>query len=155
MIALVGVALVIIGTFLPIVEFDFGGVGAAVDDSVNGWSSDINDGPIHAVVALIPLAMGILALRDRTRTWVKVLLIVSAVIGFFWVFVRFADISGSLEDGGAGAVVAEVADPGVGLYVISIGWLLVLVAGIVAKSGTPSPVAVAPYAQPYPPPPAA
>ena len=157
MIALAGVALVLIGTFLPIVEFDFGSgsFSGAVDDSVNGWSGDINDGPIHLIVALVPLAMGIRVLRNRTKTWVKVLLIISAVIGFFWVVVRFADISGSLEEGGAGDFVAEVADPGVGLYVITVGWVLVLVAGIVAKANKPPPIVAAPYAQPYPPPPAA
>ena len=154
MIALAGVALVLVGTFLPIVEFDFGGLAGGVDDSVNGWSSTINDGPIHLVVGLVPLAMGILALRNRTRRWVKVLLILSAVIGFFWVSVRFADISGSLEeDTGTSDLVAEVTDPGTGLYVITVGWVLVLVGGLVATSIKPTPATAAPYAQPYPPPP--
>lgn len=151
-IALFAVALVIIGTFLPIVEFN--GLGGALDDSLNGWSGDINDGPIHVVVCVVPLVMGILALMNRARVVVKVLLIISALIGFFWVSVRFADISGSLEEGSTGAFVAAVADPGVGLYLITFGWVLVLVAGIVAKAGKPRPVA-APYGQPYQPPPVA
>ncbi|HEY5886840.1 MAG TPA: hypothetical protein VIT24_03880, partial [Acidimicrobiales bacterium] len=113
----------------------------------------INDGPIHVVVGLVPLVMGILALMNRARVAVKVLLIVSAVIGFFWVFARFADISGSLEEGDAGAFVAEVADPGVGLYVMTIGWVLVLVAGIVATAAKPRTAPAAPYAQAYPSPP--
>jgi hypothetical protein len=154
-IALLGVALVVIGTFLPIVEYDLGSLGAGIEDSVNGWSDAINDGPIHVVVGLVPLVMGILALMNRARVAVKVLLIVSAVIGFFWVFVRFADISGSLEEGDASAFVAEVADPGVGLYVIAAGWVLVLVAGIVATARKPRPVPAAPYAQAYPSPPGA
>jgi uncharacterized membrane protein len=152
-IALLGVALVVIGTFLPIVEYDLGSLGAGIEDSVNGWSDAINDGPIHVVVGLVPLVMGILALMNRARVAVKVLLIVSAVIGFFWVFVRFADISGSLEEGDVSAFVAEVADPGVGLYVIAAGWVLVLIAGIVATAKKPRPVPAAPYAQAYPPPP--
>lgn len=151
-IALLGVALVVLGTFLPIVEYDLGGLGAGIEDSVNGWSDAINDGPIHVVVGVVPLVMGILALMNRARVVVKVLLIVSAVIGFFWVFVRFADISGSLEEGDASAFVAEVADPGVGLYVIAVGWVLVLIAGIVATAKKPRPVPAAPYAQAYPPP---
>jgi uncharacterized membrane protein len=92
---------------------------------------------------------------NRARVAVKVLLIVSAVIGFFWVFVRFADISGSLEEGDASAFVAEVADPGVGLYVMTVGWVLVLVAGIVATAAKPRPAPAAPYAQAYPSPPGA
>ncbi|MET0882606.1 MAG: zinc ribbon domain-containing protein [Acidimicrobiales bacterium] len=154
-IALLGVALVVIGTFLPIVEYDLGSLGAGIEDSVNGWSDAINDGPIHVVVGLVPLVMGILALMNRARVAVKVLLIVSAVIGFFWVFVRLADISGSLEEGDVSAFVAEVADPGVGLYVIAAGWVLVLIAGIVATAKKPRPVPAAPYAQAYPSPPGA
>ena len=144
--AIVAVLMVFVGTFLPIIDFDFDGVGS----SANGWGDGINDGPIHTVVLLVPLAMGILSLLNRARVLVKVLLLVSALIGFFWVLVRFADISGSLEeDEGFGAFVAEASDPGVGLYVILAGWVLVLVAGIVAKAGKPR-VAAAPYGQPYP-----
>ncbi len=130
-----------IGTFLPIVEFDSGTIIGATGDSFNGWSGDINDGPIHVVFGLIPLLMGILVLKNGARTWMKVLLIISAVIGFFWVSVRFADISGSLEEGAVGELAAEVLDPGVGLYVITLGWVLVLVAGIVAKAVKALPVA--------------
>jgi hypothetical protein len=149
--AILAVLLVFVGTFLPIIQFDFAGV----DETANGWGGDFNDGPIHTVVLLAPLAMGILALLNRARVAVKVVLLVSALIGFFWVAVRFADISGSLEeDEGLGAFVAEASDPGVGLYLILFGWVLVLVAGIVAKAGRPKPAA-APYGQPYPGAPAA
>lgn len=150
-IALFAVVLVLIGTFLPIVEFN--GLGGALDESLNGWNSDIHDGPIHAVVCIAPLVMGILALMNRARVAVKIVLIISALIGFFWLSIRYADISGSLEENGTGAFVAAVADPGVGLYLMTLGWVLVLVAGLVAKAGSPRPVA-APYGQPYQPPPA-
>ena len=93
------------------------------------------------VFGLIPLLIGILVLKNGARTWMKVLLIISAVIGFFWVSARFADISGSLEEGELADIAAEVLDPGVGLYVITFGWVLVLVAGIVAKAVKQRPVA--------------
>ena len=143
-----------VGTFLPIVEFDFGSLSGGIDESLNGWSGDINDGPIHLVFGLIPLLLGILILKNGAKTWMKVLLIISAVIGYFWVLVRFADISGSLEEEtGAGDFVAQVSDPGIGLYIIGIGWTLVLIAGIVAKGTKAAPVAYAPYGQAAPPPP--
>ncbi len=153
--ALVGFGLVLVGTFLPIVEVDFASSGFGVSESLNGWGGDINDGPIHLVFGLVPLLLGILLLKNGSRTWMKVLLITSALIGFFWVLVRFADISGSLEEGDAGDFVAEVSDPGIGLYAITIGWTLVLIAGIVAKTAKQPPVAAAPYGQTSPPPPAA
>ena len=148
LLALGGIALVLVGTFLPVVEFDFNGALASADESLNGWSSEINDGPIHAVVAVLPLVLGILVLRNRTKVWMKVLLIISAVIGYFWVLVRFADISGSLEEGDAGEFVAEVTDPGIGLYLMTLGWTLVLVAGIVAKAAKPQPFAPQQYQAP-------
>ncbi len=131
----------LIGTFLPIVEFNLDTINGAAGDSINGWDGDINDGPIHVVFGLIPLLIGILVLKNGARTWMKVLLILSAVIGFFWVSARFADISGSLEEGELADIAAEVLDPGVGLYVITFGWVLVLVAGIVAKAVKQRPVA--------------
>jgi len=139
------------------VEFDFGGdFGGVVDESLNGWSGDINDGPIHLFFGFAPLILGILILKNGARTWMKVLLIISAVIGYFWVLVRFADISGSLEEEtGAGDFVAEVSDPGIGLFLIGIGWTLVLIAGIAAKGAKAAPVAYAPSGPGYPPPPSA
>lgn len=142
--ALVGVVLVVVGTFLPIVEIDVPGLSA----STNGWGADLNDGPIHLVVCVVPVVMAVLALLGRARIVVKVLLIVSALIGFFWVTVRFADISGSLEEGTTGAFVAEVTDPGVGLFVITIGWVLVLVAGLVATAARPPKVLAPPRVYP-------
>jgi len=142
--ALVGVVLVVVGTFLPIVEIDVPGLSA----STNGWGSDLNDGPIHLVVCVVPVVMAVLALLGRARIVVKVLLIVSALIGFFWVTVRFADISGSLEEGTTGAFVAEVTDPGVGLFVITFGWVLVLVAGLVATAARPPKVLAPPRVYP-------
>ena len=154
LLAVIGFAVVLVGTFLPIVEFDFGSLSGGIDESLNGWSGDINDGPIHLVFGLIPLLLGILILKNGAKTWMKVLLIISAVIGYFWVLVRFADISGSLEEEtGAGDFVAQVSDPGIGLYIIGIGWTLVLIAGIVAKGAKAAPVAYAPYGQAAPPPP--
>jgi len=154
LLAVIGFGLVLIGTFLPIVEFDFGSLAGGAEDSLNGWSGDLSDGPIHLVFGLVPLVLGILVLKNGARTWMKVLLIISAVIGYFWVLIRFADISGSLEEEtGAGDFVAEVSDPGAGLYVITIGWTLVLIAGIVAKGVKAAPVAYAPSGQGYPPPP--
>lgn len=156
LLALIGFGLVLLGTLLPIVEFDFGGLAGGVDESLNGWSGDINDGPIHLFFGFAPLILGILVLKNGARTWMKVLLIISAVIGYFWVLVRFADISGSLEEEtGAGDFVAEVSDPGIGLYVLIIGWTLVLIAGIVAKGAKKAPVAPVPYSPGYPPPPTA
>jgi hypothetical protein len=146
--ALVAVLLVFVGTFLPIIQFDFGGANGSTD----GWGEGINDGPIHSVVLLIPLVMGILSLLNRARIVVKVLLILSSLIGFFWVAIRFADVSGSFsKEDAIQDFVARAADPGVGLYLILSGWVLVLVAGIVAKAGTPrvaTPTYGAPYGQP-------
>jgi hypothetical protein len=49
--------------------------------------------------------------------------------------IRFADISGSLEEeGNVGAFVEEVADPGIGLYLMTVGWILVAVAGFISTS---------------------
>ena len=143
-IALVGVLLVVGGSFLPIVESDVAGVRA----STNGWGGDLNDGAVHLVVCVVPAVMAILALLGRARMVVKVLLIVSAVIGFFWVAVRFADVSGSLEEGTNAAFVAEVTDPGVGLYVVTLGWALVLVAGLVASAARPPKVLAPPRVYP-------
>lgn len=142
--ALVGVVLVVGGTFLPIVDVDVAGVSA----STNGWGGDLNDGPIHLFVCVVPVVMAVLALLDRARVVVKVLLIVSALLGFFWVAVRFADVSGSLEGGTTGAFVSEVTDPGVGLYVITAGWALVLVAGLVATAARPPKVLAPPRIYP-------
>jgi hypothetical protein len=128
LLGLIGVLVVVVGTFLPIVEY-VGGL-----DSASGWGDGLNDGPIHLIVALVPLAAALVILRNRAATWVKVVLIVGALIGFFWVFVRFADISGSLEEGELADLVAAATDPGFGLYVIIVGWALVLVAGLVAKA---------------------
>lgn len=143
-ITLVGIALVIVGTFLPIVQIDVAGLSA----STNGWGADLNDGPIHVVVCIVPVVMAVLALLGRARVVVKVLLIVSALIGFFWVAVRFADVSGSLEEGTNAAFVAEVTDPGVGLYVMTLGWVLVLVAGLVATATRPPKVLAPPRIYP-------
>ena len=145
--AILAVAVVIIGTFLPIAEFDFGSFG---DESATGWDSELNDGPIHLVVAIVPLVMGVLLLLNRARLAAKIVLIIFAVIGFFWVAVRFADISGSLEDdSGTGAFVESVADPGIGLFVITAGWVMVLIAGLLAKGGRPRRAVTGPHAQPY------
>lgn len=156
LLAVIGFGVVLLGTFLPIVEFDLGDLGnfgGVVDESLNGWSGDINDGPIHLFFGLIPLVLGILVLKNGAKIWMKVLLIISAVIGYFWILVRFADISGSLEEEtGASDFVAEVSDPGIGLYILIIGWTLVLIAGIVAKK---APIAYSPDGQAYPPPPTA
>lgn len=143
-IALVGVVLVVAGTLLPIVDIDVAGVSASTD----GWSGDLNDGPVHLAVCVVPVVMAVLALLGRARVLVKVLLIVSALLGFFWVAVRFADVSGSLEQGTTGAFVAEVTDPGVGLFVMTFGWVLVLVAGIVATAARPPKVLAPPRVYP-------
>ena len=129
-IALIATAVIVLGTFLPIVTFEFG----EFSESANGWSSDINDGPIHVFFALLPLAAGVAVLKQGGRTWAKVLLIVGAVIGWFWAAIRFADISGSLEEEeGLGTLVADIADPGVGLWLITLGWTAVFVAGLMTK----------------------
>lgn len=143
-IALVGVVLVAGGTVLPIVEIDVAGVSA----STNGWGGDLNDGPIHLVVCVVPVVMAVLALLGRARVLVKTLLIASALIGFFWVAARLADVSGSLEQGTAGALVAEVTDPGIGLVVMTVGWVLVLVAGLVATAARPPKVLAPPRVYP-------
>ena len=132
---LVGIAAVVIGTFLPIITYEFGDVDLpdSVEDSASGWGDGFSDGPIHAFVAALPLVVGIIALQRGLQTWMKVVLLLAPVVGFFWAAVRFADISGSLEDdSGAGELVAAFTDPGVGLYVLTIGWGVVFVAGILS-----------------------
>lgn len=145
MLALVAVLIVFAGTNLPIIQFDFG----AANESTDGWGEGLNDGPIHSVVLLIPLVMGILSLCNRARIVVKVLLLLSPFVGFFWVAIRFADISGAFDEDGLGEFVAQAADPGIGLYLILGGWVLVLVAGIIAKAGRPR-VEASSYGQAYP-----
>ncbi len=141
---LVGVVLVVAGTFLPIVEVDVAGVGA----STSGWGGDLNDGPVHLAVCVVPVVKAVLALLGRAGMVVKVLLIVSALSGVFWVAVRFADVSGWLEAGTSGAFVAEMTDPGVGLFVITLGWVLILVAGLVATAARPPKVLAPPRIYP-------
>jgi hypothetical protein len=161
--ALLGVVVVVVGTFLPLVEVEPENVPANafiefnIEDGANGWDSELNDGPIHAVVLLVPLAMGILLLLNRARILAKILLIISAVIGFFWVFVRFADINGWVEESELlQEAKAAAQDPGIGIWVVLIGWVIVLVAGLISRASRPRPaVTTGPYAQPYQAPPPA
>jgi hypothetical protein len=130
MLALLGSAIVIVGTFLP-----WGGLDSSIasdlglDETASGWSTldgETGDGPLFLVLGLAIGVFGLLALRGTVNLGTKIAAIITGAVTVFFVLAEFGSIASDNDD----LNVLGFDDPlsyEFGLFVLALGAVVGLV----------------------------
>lgn len=122
----IGMAIVIIGCFLPLTASSLLGSGASAFSSIVDGSGSMRIGALLAVIgAVAGIIFSFVSFKKNIP--VKLISLVVSVVGGIYVWICYMN-AGSLVKGAAKlALKATGSKPGIGLFVIAIGWIVAIV----------------------------
>ena len=115
----IGMALVVIGCFLPLLSTRFGDSTSAFKIITKGSGSGAVR--VGAILAMLGAAAGVALTFVRGKMYKLIALVVS-ILGGLYVFMNYMNQSGAVK----GTAKASGATPGIGIILITIGWILAL-----------------------------
>lgn len=126
---LIGMALVVIGCFLPLTASKFFGGGTTAFKAITDGSGDLKIGSILALGgAIAGLVFSLVSLRSKLP--VKLLSLIVSIVGGVYVWLCYMN-GGALFKGAVKfGLKATGSKPGIGLIIIIVGWVLALVGWI-------------------------
>ena len=134
--ALLGAALIIVGSFVPWVDVDGGDAEQLVENTlISGWETsegEVGDGVVFAVVGGMAAIIGLIILFNRANLVLKIVLILLGLVAAGLALIEavdIADLAQEIEDFPGDAQ----STFGAGLIVIWAGAVFVLLSGLVAK----------------------
>ncbi len=126
----IGMALVVIGCFLPLVSTKFGGSSSAFKIITEGSGSGVVR--VGAILAMLGGVAGVVLTFFKGKMYKLIALIVS-IVGGLYVFLNYLNQSGAAKGIMKGAAKIAGARPGIGVILISLGWLAALLGFFFSK----------------------
>ena len=122
---LVGLALVVIGCFLPLTASKFFGGGSSAFKAITNGSGDLKIGALLALCgALAGIAFCFVSLKVKLP--VKLLSLIVSVVGGLYVWFSYMNGGTILKGAVKLGLKATGSKPGIGLIIIIIGWIIAL-----------------------------
>jgi len=123
---LLGMALVVIGCFLPLTASKFFGGGSSAFKAITDGSGDLKIGSILALGgAIAGLVFCFVSLKAKLP--VKLISLVVSIIGGVYVWICYMNGGALLKGAVKFGLKITGSKPGIGLIVIVIGWIIALV----------------------------
>ena len=119
----IGMALVVIGCFLPLVSTRLGGSSSAFSIITKGNGSGVVR--VGAILAMLGAVAGIVLTFVKGKIYKLIALVVS-ILGGLYVFVNYLNQSGAAKGIAKFAAKASGAAPGIGVLLIVVGWIVAL-----------------------------
>lgn len=119
----IGMALVVIGCFLPLLSTRFGDSTSAFRIITKGSGSGVVR--VGAILAMLGAVAGV-ALTFVKGKMYKLIALVVSILGGLYVFVNYLNQSGAVKGIAKFAAKASGATPGIGVLLIVVGWIVAL-----------------------------
>jgi hypothetical protein len=119
----IGMALVVIGCFLPLVSTRLGSSSSAFSIITKGSGSGVVR--VGAILAMLGAVAGVALTFVKGKMYKLVALVVS-ILGGLYVFVNYLNQSGAAKGIMKGAAKIAGATPGIGVLLIVVGWIVAL-----------------------------
>lgn len=123
---LIGMIVVLVGCFLPLTASKFFGGGASAFDAIT--SSGNGAVKVGAILAFLGAIAGIVfSFVSLKGVPIKLISLIVSIVGGIWVLVKYLNIGGAGKQLLKLGAKATGSQPGIGLIVIIIGWVIAIV----------------------------
>lgn len=122
---LIGLALVVIGCFLPLTASKFFGGGSSAFKAITDGSGDLKVGSILALGGAIA-GIVFCFVQIKSKLPVKLVSLIVSVVGGVYVWVSYMNGGALLKGAVKFGLKVSGTKPGIGLIVILIGWVVAL-----------------------------
>lgn len=123
---LIGLALVVIGCFLPLTASKFFGGGSSAFNAIIDGSGDLKIGSILALGgAIAGIVFCFVSLKVKLP--VKLISLIASIVGGVYVWISYMNGGALLKGAVKFGLKITGSKPGIGLIVIIIGWVIALV----------------------------
>lgn len=123
---LIGMIVVAVGCFLPLTASKFFGGGASAFDAIT--SSGNGAVKVGAILALAGAVAGIIfSFVSLKGVPIRLISLIVSIAGGLYVLIKYLNIGGAGKSIVKGLAKATGTNPGIGLIVIIIGWIIAII----------------------------